>query len=168
MPIEFTAILDNFNSKLWGHHLTVPAAIAQIFLDEGRRRVVCRLNDTVEFQCALMPKGDGNCFININKKLRDKLGLKLGMPVHASLRPDESEYGLPMPEELQELLRQDEAGDALFHALTPGKQRSLLYIAGSPKTSDTRLRRALAIVEHLKANQGKIDYKQLNEEMKRW
>ena len=164
--IHFTALLDNFNSNLWGYHIPIPEPIAQIFLSQGDRRVVCRLNDAVEFQCALMPKGDGSYFININKKLRDKLGLKLGMQVQASLRKDDSEYGLPMPEELAELLQQDEDGNALFHALTPGKQRTLLYIVGSPKTSDTRLRRAIVVVEHLKSNGGKINFRRLNEDMK--
>ena len=67
-----------------------------------------------------------------------------------------------MTEELAELLAQDEEGNRLLHALTPGKIRTLLYIVGQPKTSDTRLHRALVVVEHLKANKGKIDYKQLN------
>lgn len=165
--IGFTALLENFNSNLWGYHISVPELIAKVFLEKGGRRVVCRLNDGVEFQCALMPKGDGSYFININKKLRDKLGLKLGMQVQASLRKDDSEYGLPMPEELAELLKQDEDGNVLFHALTPGKQRTLLYIAGSPKTSDTRLRRAIVVIEHLKANGGKVNFRQLNEDMKR-
>ncbi len=65
-------------------------------------------------------------------------------------------------EELAELLAQDEEGNRFFHALTPGKLRTLLYIVGQPKNSDIRLHRALAIVEHLKMNQGKIDYKTLN------
>jgi uncharacterized protein YdeI (YjbR/CyaY-like superfamily) len=67
-----------------------------------------------------------------------------------------------MPEELAELLAQDEEGDRLFHALTPGKLRTLLYLVGQPKSSDIRLHRALVVVEHLKTNQGKIDYKKLN------
>jgi uncharacterized protein YdeI (YjbR/CyaY-like superfamily) len=83
--------------------------------------------------------------------------------VSVLLKKDESEYGLPMPEELQELLLQDEEGDRLFHALTIGKQRTLLYIVGSVKDTGKRISRALAIVNHLKATGGKIDYKKLNE-----
>ena len=71
-----------------------------------------------------------------------------------------------MPEEMAEVLAQDEEGNRLFHALSPGKQRTLLYYAGQPKTSDTRLKRAVVFVEHLKANKGKIDFKQLNLDMK--
>lgn len=160
---SFTTTLHKFDSNLWGHHILVPDIIAKLFItEEGDRRVVCTLNDVIEFQCALMPKGDGGFFININKKIRDSLKLKEGMQVQATLRKDESKYGLPMPEEMAELLAMDEEGNRLFHALTPGKQRTLLYIAGNAKSSDKRITRAIAIVEHLKANNGKIDFKMLN------
>ncbi|MBK9336086.1 MAG: DUF1905 domain-containing protein [Lewinellaceae bacterium] len=122
---------------------------------------MCTLNEKAEFQCALMPKGEGRYFININKKLRDTLGLKVGSPVRVALRKDDSEYGLPVPEELAVLLEQDDEGNQLFHALTPGKQRTLLYIVGSVKSSDLRLNRAIAVVEHLKTNAGKINFKVL-------
>ena len=163
---HFTAVLEKFNSNLWGHHLSVPDAVAQVFLAQNAKRIVCTLQETAEFQAALMPKGDGAYFININKTLRDKLGLKIGTPVRVALRKDNSEYGLPMPEELAELLQQDEEGDQLFHALTPGKQRTLLYIVGSVKSSDLRLNRAVAVVEHLRENAGKIDFKKLYASLK--
>lgn len=165
--VHFTAILDKFDSNLWGHHILVPDVLALPFITEaGDRRVVCTLQDTLEFQCALMPKGDGGFFININKQIRDSLHLKVGMPVQVTLRKDTSEYGLPMPEELAELLQMDEEGDRLFHALTPGKQRTLLYIIGKPKSSDKRIQYAIAVVEHLKGNGGKVNYKMLNEALK--
>lgn len=165
-PISFTSILDRFDSNLWAFHILVPEAVSRIFLDKGITRVVCTLNDSLSFQCALMPRGEGIYFININKKIREDLQLKQGMQVQASLVEDVSTYGLPMPEELGELLGLDEEGDRLFHALTPGKQRNLLYIAGQPKTSDKRIERALVVVAHLKANGGKIDFKQLYQDLK--
>ncbi len=164
--MQFIAALNNFDSPLWGFHIPVPDEVSSRFEGAGPRRVVCTLNGTETFHCALMPKGDGTFFININKKLRDKLKLKLGSEVEVSLSEDDSKYGLPMPEEMAELLTLDLEGDRLFHALTPGKQRSLIYIAGSPKTSETRIKRAVTLIEHLKANNGKIDFKRLNEDMK--
>ncbi|MBK8504974.1 MAG: hypothetical protein IPL46_23810 [Saprospiraceae bacterium] len=38
-----------------------------------------------------------------------------------------------MPEELGELLQMDDKANDLFHALTAGKQRNLLFIVGKPK-----------------------------------
>ena len=165
--LQFTAFLESSNNKLWGFHLPVPDPIAQVFLAEDARRVVCTLNEIVEFQCALIAKGEGVYCIMVNKKTRDQLGLKPGSSARVSLRKDESEYGLPMPEELAEVLAQDEEGNRLFHALTPGKLRTLLYIVGHVKNTDARISRALAIVGHLKANGGKINYRQLNEDLKK-
>lgn len=164
---HFTSVLEESTNKLWGCHFAVPQFVVGALISKGDdRRIVCVLNDKTEFQCALIPRGDGTFLVTVNKKLRDKLGLHIGMKVSVSLRKDESKYGLPMPEELAELLTQDEEGNHLFHALTPGKQRTLLYIVGQPKSSDARLHRAIAVVEHLKMNNGKINYRQLNEEMK--
>ncbi len=164
--LSFTSILEISTNKLWGAHLPLPDAIAQIFLAQDAKRVVCTLNEKVEFQCALVPKGGGIYCIVVNKKTRDQLGLKSGSSVRVSIRKDESEYGLPMPEELAEVLAQDEEGNRLFHALTPGKLRTLLYIVGHVKNTDARIARAFAIVEHLKANGGKINYRQLHEDLK--
>lgn len=165
--MHFTAALQESGNKLWGFHFLVPDPIAQTFLSEGVKRVVCTLNDKVEFQCGLIPKGEGLYCIMVNKKIRDQLGLKPGSSAQVTLQKDESEYGLPMPEELAEVLAQDEEGNRLFHALTPGKLRTLLYIVGNVKNTDARISRALVIVEHLKANSGKVDYKKLNLDLKK-
>lgn len=164
--LRFTSILERSNNRLWGCHFDVPRRIAKQLIDGGSRRVFCRLNDSVEYQCALLPHGDGSFVIIVNKNLRVTLGLSFGMEVRVSLRKDRSEYGLPMPEELKELLRQDRKGNTLFHALTRGKQRTLLYIVGTVKNQEKRLTRAITVVDHLKANRGKINYKRLSASLK--
>ncbi|MCB9316157.1 MAG: DUF1905 domain-containing protein [Lewinellaceae bacterium] len=163
---QFKAVIEKFNSRLWTYHFKVPGVIAAVFKENNASRVVCTLNGQETFQCAIMPWSDGIFFINVNKKLRDKLGLSIGSPVQVDLRKDESQYGLPMPEELDELLKQDEPGDDLFQALTPGKKRTLLHFIGSVKNPDLRMHRALLVVEHLKENNGKIDFKYLYANLK--
>jgi hypothetical protein len=160
--LQFTSTLEKSHNKLWGCHFGVPRSIADKLIDGKSRRVVCTLNSSAEHQCALLPHSNGLFVITVNKKLRDTLRLTFGMTVQVSLRKDESEYGLPMPEELKELLWQDEEGYRLFHSLTAGRQRTLLYIVGQAKTPDSRIARAVVIVRHLKTNKGKINYKQLN------
>lgn len=164
--MEFEAILENFNTRLWSYHLKVPGVVVLHFKEKGVKRLVCRLNTSLEFQCAIMPAGDGVFFINLNKKIRDSLKLKEGGRVHVELNEDTSEYGLPIPDELKEVLIQDEEGHRLFHALTPGKQRNLIYIAGQVKNSDLRIQKSMVMLEHLKKNGGKINFRELNEELK--
>ncbi len=89
-------------------------------------------------------------------------------PIKATIIKDESEYGMPMPEEFGEVLDQDHEADKYFHSLTAGKQRSLIYIVSKVKNTDSRIRKSLAIADHITANRGSIDYKLLNEAFKEY
>ena len=128
-------------------------------MSAGIKRLVCTLNDSATIHCALMSSGEGGHFILINKKLRDALKLKEGSPVHARLEADMSAYGMPMPEELAACMADDPAGDRFFHALTPGKQRNLIYAVSQVKDPDKRIRRSLVILDHLRQMDGKLDFK---------
>jgi len=87
--------------------------------------------------------------------------------VDVKVRRDESPYGLPLPEEFRELLRQDKVGNRVFHGMAAGKQRTLLYIIGKGKNSDQKIERSIIVTEHLKKNRGKIDYRRLTEELRK-
>ena len=158
--------IEDFKTDLWHFHFKVPQDIAREFIDGNNRRVICTLNKVKKFPCALMPSGEEGCFINVNKEIRKELGLREGDAIEYSLEKDESEYGLPMPEELGELLKIDNEANDFFHALTPGKQRNLIYIVGKPKLSATRMHKALGITEFLKEHKGDLDFKLLNTFMK--
>ena len=157
------AILANFNNDLFGYHFELDPKIAEEFIEGKDRRVICTINDTLKFHCGIMFKGEGETYINLNKDYVKKLGIKLGDIFTFTLEKDRSEYGMPMPEELGELLAMDEDASKHFHALTRGKQRNLIYIVAKPKTSNTRLNKALAITEFLKLNNGILDFKALNQ-----
>jgi hypothetical protein len=164
--IRFTSVLEKSTNKLWGCHFSVPASIVKRLSGENSRRVVCMLNDIIEYQCAMLPHGNGTFVITVNKKIRDTLKSGFGDEVQVSIKKDESKYGLPLPEELKELFRQDKEGSKFFHALTKGKQRTLLYIIGKAKDPGKRVTQAMIIVRHLKANNGTINYRQLSGALK--
>ncbi len=165
--MQFTTTLERKPSSLmWNYQILVPNNIAQKLINNKDRRVICTLNDTHQFHCALMPNGQGGFFIMINSDIRKKLKLEQSAELVVKLKKDDSKYGIALPEEMEELLLIDEEGSHFFHQLTPGKQRSLLYIVGKPKSSDIRLKKAVVILEHLKTNNGKLDFKMLNEAFK--
>ena len=166
MRWEFDTILHDFRSKLWHVHIKLPFEISEAILDQKLKRLKCTLNGKVTFPCGLMPEGEGQYFINVNKAVRKAIQADTGDKVSVELVPDDSQYGLPMPEELGYLLGEDPEADRIFHELTPGKQRNLLYIAGQNKSSDVRLRKSLAIIDHLKMTKGKLDFKVLNQAMR--
>lgn len=158
---HFETRLDISTNKLWGAHFLVPDAIANTLIEGSDRRMVCVLNGVLEYPCALIPNGSGRFLVTVNKKNREKLRLQEGSLLQVQLWKDRSEFGLPMPEELAEVMAQDEAGAAYLRDLTPGKMRTFLYWIGQPKSSDIRIERALRVVEHLKKHNGKIVYKEL-------
>jgi hypothetical protein len=149
------------------YFLRFPAEIGRRFQTDPRtRRVVCTLNDKHKFQCSLLPNKDEFCIV-VNKSIRDKLGLEDGNVVSVKLEADASKYGAPMPEEFKEVLNQDAEGDRLFHALTPGMQRSLIYMIRKVKDVDKRIHLALIVLKHIKENDGRVIGDKLYEESKR-
>lgn len=166
--MKFTATIMDRHGSVWGIHIFVPKKITKAILDKKIKRLLCTLNGKVKLNSGLMPNGEGEYFITINKENIKKLGLKPGMKVSVELVEDKSKYGMPMPEEFQEILYQDPEVDELFHKLTPGKQRSLLYMIGKPKGVETRLKKAIVIAEYLKDCRGNLDYKELNQAFKNY
>jgi bifunctional DNA-binding transcriptional regulator/antitoxin component of YhaV-PrlF toxin-antitoxin module len=164
--VDLRSVLNR--SRTGWYFLDVPTRVAKRFETDPRtRRVVCTLNDSHTFQCALNPNGKGDYCIGVNKAIRERLGLEAGDTVSIKIEKDTSKYGAAMPEEFAEVLRQDPEGDRLFHALTGGMQRSLLYMIAAAKNIDKRIHLSLIVVEHLKNNGGKIDPEQLQQDIKR-
>lgn len=159
-----TTLFQLYDSDVWYAGLHVPRDLAEPFLTDGpnKHRVWLTLEGTERWQAALMPRGDGDYFINVNKSVRERLQLTNHQEVTAELEKDTTTYGMPLPEELAELFALDPEGRAVFHALTPGRMRSLLYRVSKPKGAETRVRHAVTILEYLKSTGGKLDFKELN------
>ena len=166
-PVKFKSVLICDPPDKGFHYISVEAKIAERFEKKGgSRRVICTLNGIESFQCALMPY-NGTFYIMVNKTKRTKLGIAGGDSVTVELAPDESKYGMPMPKELNEVLRQDRAGKKYFEALTDGGKRSMMYYIGQLKDIDKRIEASLIFIDHLNRNEGRLDRRKLGEELKR-
>ena len=169
LRVSFTTELITTETKPVYHYLLVEREWAAPLQFTGNiRRCVCTVNGRLTFHCSLMPSGKkkGAYYVSINKVNRDKLGLQPGDRVDVELVRDDTKYGMPMPAEFKEVLAQDNEGKRLFNALTPGKQRTLLWYTVKYKDEDRRIQTALAMIEHLKKNDGKIIYPELAQELK--
>ncbi len=165
--ISFKARLTSSAEASGWHFLEIPKTIAENIKFDGKfRRVVCTINKGESFQCALLPSAE-YFYIIVNKKRRLSLGITAGDKVDVVLAKDESKYGLPMPEEFKEVLKQDAEGDRLFHDLTAGRQRSLIYFVISGRDVDLRIHRALIIIQHLKDNGGRVEGEKLYADIRR-
>ena len=165
MDFSFTAPLDKHDSSLgWFYIVFIPADLIPKLGKEKSPRVKATFNDSEVAHISVKSRGEER-YLVVNSELRKKLKLEKGMPVHLRLEEEKSEYGMPMPEELALMLAEDEMANHHFHQLTPGVQRSLIYLVLKIKSVDARIRKALAIVEHLNEYDGKLDFKALMAKM---
>ncbi|MEO8649770.1 MAG: YdeI/OmpD-associated family protein [Acidobacteriota bacterium] len=155
---EFISTVELTDSTPPWHILKVPKnAVADFGFTGNLRRVICTLNDAETFNCALFP-AKGDYFITLNKQFRTLMGLRPGDSVRIRLTKDNSKYGMPMPAEFEEVLRQDAEGKRLFEALSPGDQRLMLKLVVFVKNVDGRIARALVGIELLKLSGGQFEY----------
>ncbi|SFU12949.1 Bacteriocin-protection, YdeI or OmpD-Associated [Algoriphagus locisalis] len=163
--IAFQGKLAAFEFNHWQHHIPIPDDISSQMMDKKHRRVLIWINEEGPYHMALM-KAKDYWYVLINKELRSRFKLDEMQGFSVKIDRDHSEYGHEMPEELQVLMDQDEEGADYFKKLTPGKQRMMVYTVTKVKNPESRMRKALAIIHHLKLTKGKLDYKQLNELIK--
>ena len=166
MEATFTTEVTKFSDSLWSFHIKVPNAIYASFANEKIKRVLLQIDDHEKLHAGFMPEGNGKYFLMLSKPVMKKFQLALGQNVTIKIEKDTTKYGMPISEEMKEALDLDPEGDAYFHKLTPGKIRSLLHIVNKVKSSDKRIEKSVIILEHLKANQGTLDYKMLNQAFK--
>lgn len=135
---------------------------------DGSRRFICQIEDLKPWHAALISDGIGSYFILVNKERNaaiQRAGFDL-RKLKVQLMADQSEYGMEMPEELGELLLMDAEANTYFHALSPGKQRALIYLVAKPKGEATRLKKAVGIVSYLLEVRGKLDFRELGDWLK--
>jgi uncharacterized protein YdeI (YjbR/CyaY-like superfamily) len=146
MATEF--VLEKFDSGM--HFIMLNNDIVNALTKENNKRVKCKMNNEVEFHCAIMPKKEGGHFINVGLAICKKLKINVGSKVSATFSVDKTEYQFQIPEELKEVLKTDFEADKIFHSLSKGNQRGLIYLVAQVKSSDKKIERALKIVEKLK------------------
>jgi len=137
-------LLEKFDSGM--HYIILDKETVNQFTKDNNYRVLCNLNNQIEFNCAIIQKKEGGSFINTSTIICKKLKINKGAMVKAVFSFDNSNYQFEMPVEFQEVLNTDKDADKIFHSLTVGNQRGLIYLVTKVKSSDKRIERALQIV----------------------
>ena len=165
--MKFKSRLDREeHSDIYTWFFAVDKDIAEQFIDGKDRRIVCTVNGEVKYHCAIHSFGTNGFRIMLNQQRCKQLGIVRGEEISVEIEKDTSEYGVPIGEELREVLDQNPDADRIFHSFTKGMQRTLIYWVNNVKSSDIKIRRALVMTDHIVNQGGKPDYKLLNEEMK--
>lgn len=168
MTLTFKAIFNSKAGIIYYKHLIVPVDVVTQIKEKGIKRMKITLNDSVVTYSALISDGEGSHFIIMNKENEKKLKLKLGDEVTVRVEEDTSKYGMPLSDEMAELLRVDDEALGYFESQKPGIRRNLIYLVNKVKSSDIRLVKSLIIMDYLKMKKGNLDFKELNQCMKDW
>ena len=163
--VKLRATVEAIGDPVW-HVVRVPRSKVEHFGFKGNlRRVLCSLNGIGPFNYALMPSR-GDYFITLSKQRRKDLKLNIGDAVIVEIEKDESKYGMPLPEEFAEVLRQDPDGERLFDSISPGNQRLMLKLVVAVSDVDKRIIRSLTGIELLKKSDGRFDWHEQNRAMR--
>lgn len=150
--------LEYLNSR----YLFIPASVVEAFGGCGKKRVIVTINGKLTYQSGFMALGEGNAYITINAARMKQLGVTTGDAVEVKLEEDKSRYGMEMPPELEEVLRQDPVGAERFSQLRPAMQRYVLYHVAGVKNPQSRVDRALKLIGNLKRlAPGKESFKEM-------
>jgi len=140
--------LEQFSSGM--HYILIDNKVANRLLINDNKRAICKLNDEIEFHCALMKKKEGGYFINIGSAICKKLKIKKGSLVIATFKIDKSKYQFEIPEEFEEVLKTDKKANSTFENLTDGNKRGIIYLVSKVKSVEKRIEKSLRIAEYLK------------------
>ncbi len=128
------------------HYITVPDDLALLMSDKFPFRVFCRANES-EVPAAIVKHGMDGFIIQMGKQTLKKLKLNPHSDFEVVLVEDLTSHGYEIPEEFEELLLQDDEGREAWEQLTKGAQRSYLYYLNTGKSSETRIKRSIIILQ---------------------
>lgn len=145
--IKLQSVLDKSGSY---HFLNIPKNIGEKILTKFGKRVLCIINGEFNLHCALIKKKEGNYIIMLGKQNRIRINANYGDKLALEFCQDTSPFQFEMPEELKEVLLTDLDGNQAFERISDGKKRSVIHLVSAAKRSETRINRALKIIDNLK------------------
>lgn len=144
---SFTGRLEPLEDHFISTAIFLPKAINEQ-LPPMRCRAKGKMN-SVDFSLAVQYRKSGRSFFAVSAVLSKKAGMKVGDIVKVSFQLVDPEK-VDLPEELVAALEQDLEGKAAWNEITPGLQRSLCVHITSVKNVDSRIERALFIINKAK------------------
>jgi hypothetical protein len=154
---EFEACIVEFQGTFRNYALFVPAEILSKLPQKGRVRMEGTMNN-YPFNLAIQSGKEAGKFFAISAPFMRSAKLKPLQEVHVICSIADPEK-LEVPEEFSAALELDEIAAETYHSFTTGMKRSILHYITSAKSSDTRIKRALELMEKFKFDPNYLKYK---------
>ncbi len=138
-------------------YVEIPFDVLTFFSDAETKniynqRLMISINHCDLWHGGVVSLGNQTGYISIKGKILKDLGVHLDDEVYVYLTEDLSEYGMPFPDEVKEVLAQNPSYEKFFFSLSMGKRRYVLYYVDQVKNVDKRIERAYFMLEKLIQN----------------
>jgi uncharacterized protein YdeI (YjbR/CyaY-like superfamily) len=97
----------------------------------------------------MLPTGEGTWFVVLSKTKMEAVEAHVGDWLNVDMVPDTSKYGMPLPEDLADILADDTEFERRFDAMLPGKRRNAIHQIASAKTPETAAKRIIKLMQQL-------------------
>jgi hypothetical protein len=145
---EFTTSLSDIDAVFMKTAIFLPANIVTE-LPTGRLRVKGTMNGA-PFALAVQNLKDGSRYFSVGAPLRKAARVNVGERVVVKFKIVDPNV-VEVPEELDAVLQQDPLAMKAWSKLTQGYQRGLIHYVTSVKNVDSRIKRAIDLMERAKA-----------------
>ena len=147
---SFKASVTKVDWELLQHIIPIPSDIVEQ-LPAGRLRCKVKINNT-ETNLALQYRKTGERFLSMSGLLMRQAKVKSGEMVNVSFVLVDKDL-VELPEELEAVLDQDDDAMKLWKTFSPAWQRGFAHYVNSAKKVDSRIKRAIEIMEKAKRGQ---------------
>jgi hypothetical protein len=145
---NFRGRLEALGAVSTNFGIIIPEEILSALPKAKRYRVKGHMNQT-PFSLAINSLKGGFKYFAVGNPLRKACKIRQGEEIEVSFYLVDINV-VDLPEELIEVLAQDEEGNKIWQSYTPGLQRSLAYYVNSVKNTDSRIKRALELIHKAK------------------
>jgi hypothetical protein len=145
---KFTGRLEALGAVSTNFGIIIPEEILASLPEAKRYRVKGFINKT-PFSLAINSLKIGFKYFAVGAPLRKACKIRQGEEVEVTFHIVDPNM-VDLPEELIEVLAQDEEGNKIWQSFKPGMQRSLAYYVNSVKNTDSRIKRALELIHKAK------------------
>jgi hypothetical protein len=148
--LEFEAVLIRPAGIGTWTYLTVPYLVEEVFGSKAQVRVKGTVNDVI-YHGSLMPHGDGQHYMVVNKSIREAIKAEAGSLVRVTMELDTELREVHIPEDFLSELEANVDATTHFNNLAYSHQKEYVTWIEAAKKPETRTNRIAKAIEKLGA-----------------
>ena len=142
---NFSGIVEH---KGYAYYIWLPEALSKKFEYKGNVPVRGLVNN-IPFKGTLIKRKPNRHVLNLTSEIRKKARISEFDEVKASVEYDPVSREIPLPEDVEWILKEDDFTWQEFNALSPSRRKDFLFFILDAKKPETRLKRIEILIKRL-------------------